>query len=279
MSTSVFSAPTIHGATLPGNREKPNEDAWGFTLDCAWVLDGATLAEYPPNERTLVSDFVSCVNDEIRAAVGSDFDAPLRDLVAEAMASPAVKRFAAHEVEVSATLAMARVRASGVEWLLLGDAGILVPSASGIDFHTDDRLARVASRQRATLRRYRREPSHDGPSSAPPRQSSPGKRADTGIGKEASGFFPTTHRPRPMRARGQPRMAARSCSELMDCSMPSSRSHRFCSRARFIENSPKAKTSISNSTRSRTSWLTATTERLTTSPPWRSRPPNTTAPP
>lgn len=162
VSTSVFSAPTIHGATLPGNREKPNEDAWGFTLDCAWVLDGATLAEYPPNERTLVSDFVSCVNDEIRAAVGSDFDAPLRDLVAEAMASPAVKRFAAHEVEVSATLAMARVRASGVEWLLLGDAGILVPSASGIDFHTDDRLARVASRQRATLRRYRREPSHDG---------------------------------------------------------------------------------------------------------------------
>lgn len=78
------------------------------------------------------------------------------------MTSPAVKRFAAHEVEVSATLAMARVRASGVEWLLLGDSGILVPSAAGIDFHTDDRLARVASRQRATLRRYRRELPREG---------------------------------------------------------------------------------------------------------------------
>lgn len=87
MSTSVFSAPTIHGATLPGDLEAPNEDARGFKFDCAWVLDGATLAEYPPKERTLVSDFVSCVNDEIGTSVGAGPDAPLRDIVAEAMTS------------------------------------------------------------------------------------------------------------------------------------------------------------------------------------------------
>lgn len=147
---------------FPAIWKHPTRTLGGFKFDCAWVLDGATRAEYPPKERTLVSDFVSCVNDEIGTSVGAGPDAPLRDIVAEAMTSPAVKRFAAHEVEVSATLAMARVRASGVEWLLLGDSGILVPSAAGIEFHTDDRLARVASRQRATLRRYRRELPRDG---------------------------------------------------------------------------------------------------------------------
>ena len=87
MSTSVFSAPTIHGATLPGDLEAPNEDAWGFKFDCAWVLDGATLAEYPPKARTLVSDFVSCVNDEIGTSGGAGPDALLRDIVAGAMTS------------------------------------------------------------------------------------------------------------------------------------------------------------------------------------------------
>lgn len=67
---------------FPAIWKHPTRTLGGFKFDCAWVLDGATRAEYPPKERTLVSDFVSCVNDEIGTSVGAGPDAPLRDIVA-----------------------------------------------------------------------------------------------------------------------------------------------------------------------------------------------------
>lgn len=141
------------GASLPGSFDRPNEDSWGAEGPLAWVIDGATQ----PGETIESVDarsYVAALGEAVRARAG-DTRATLAEILAGAI--EAASTWPAAEAGPAATVAMVRRSGDGFEWLVLGDAGIMLRHGArgAVTLVTDDRLAQVAVAEREARRAAR----------------------------------------------------------------------------------------------------------------------------
>lgn len=121
------------GASLPGSFERPNEDAWGAEGPLAWVIDGATQ----PGETVQSLDartYAHALSQEIRERA-ADTETSLTEILADAIDRAAT--WPATEPGPAATIAMVRRSGSGFDWLVLGDAGLLLQAGGTGDSHVD----------------------------------------------------------------------------------------------------------------------------------------------
>ena len=121
------------GASLPGSFERPNEDAWGAEGPLAWIIDGATQ----PGETVQSLDartYAHALSRAIRERA-SDTETSLTEILADAIDRAAT--WPATEPGPAATVAMVRRSGSGFEWLVLGDAGLLLQAGGPGDSHVN----------------------------------------------------------------------------------------------------------------------------------------------
>lgn len=147
----------VRGASLPGSFERPNEDAWGSEGPLAWVIDGAT--QPLDTVQTLDARTYAHALGEAIGERAADTRAPLTEILADAI--DRASTWPAAEPGPAATVAMARRSGTGFEWLVLGDAALLMRTdasasdARRIALLTDDRLASIAVPEREARRRAR----------------------------------------------------------------------------------------------------------------------------
>ncbi|UBH06213.1 hypothetical protein K8P10_001724 [Leucobacter sp. Psy1] len=121
------------GASLPGSFERPNEDAWGAEGPLAWVIDGATQ----PGETVQSLDartYAHALSQAVRERA-ADTETSLTEILADAIDRAAT--WPAAEPGPAATVAMVRRSGSGFEWLVLGDAGLLLQAGGPGDSHVN----------------------------------------------------------------------------------------------------------------------------------------------
>ncbi|SES00590.1 protein phosphatase 2C domain-containing protein [Corynebacterium cystitidis] len=145
----VTEALRVQGASVPGSGEHPNEDAWGTSGDSAWVIDGASQPDHQRTDPTAVARFV----EDLNRALAVDEPLALRDRLSRAIQAIDFSQYPAAPDAPSATIAMARVRNNLVEWLVLGDSGIVL---SDDTVHRDLRLSSVGRTERESVRHLRR---------------------------------------------------------------------------------------------------------------------------
>ncbi|MCT2007401.1 hypothetical protein M3C74_00720 [Micrococcus lylae] len=137
------------GVSIAGTSHA-NEDLWGCADSLTWVLDGATRAGAD------VRRFVRAVDASVaQVAHSTTADLPLREVLRRAIAAvPA----SATSPGVSATIALARTApGQDDEWLVLGDAAVLIHGPDGmLRIETDLRLQDVAREEREARRRLQR---------------------------------------------------------------------------------------------------------------------------
>lgn len=132
----------VFGASAPGNTHLDNEDSWGTAGALTWVLDGAARPPGAPPVEPAAA-FVARVSDAL--AEHADSDLPLRAIVRQVIETVVTDEV----LSPSATLALTRRTGTTLEWLLLGDASIIVESVGGLVHLTDSRLATVCATERA----------------------------------------------------------------------------------------------------------------------------------
>lgn len=138
MSLVLESGFLIDAASIAGSAHE-NQDAWGMRDEIFWVLDGAT-APVASNKLTVV-DFVRSLNEALYQH--ADTRRGLREILHRALA--AIATHPATRAGFSATVAMAKYTPTGWQWLVLGDAGIVVnDSSSGLRLVSDQRPDHIA---------------------------------------------------------------------------------------------------------------------------------------
>jgi serine/threonine protein phosphatase PrpC len=138
----------VHAASRPGEAS-PGQDRWIATDRSAIVLDGASAfdASAPPAD-----DYVDALLREL--AVHVDTAAPLPEIVACAIKQAAHAVAATPGSGPSSTAAVVRDNGSSIEAAVLGDTTIVIGRCDGVQERlTDDRLSRVAVKQRQHYRR------------------------------------------------------------------------------------------------------------------------------
>lgn len=113
-----------HGAIAEGSAHVL-QDAWGSSGSVAWVIDGVTRRTDEHNVR--VAEWVGELSAALAVAESALGEAPLMSILEGAILEAAGPVGDWHP---SATVAMVRMRADGAEYLVLADAGVLVPSGA-----------------------------------------------------------------------------------------------------------------------------------------------------
>ena len=143
----------VTGLSIVGT-EHEQQDTWDEAGELAWVLDGAT--RFTSKESTQVTDWVSRLNSAIKTSYRNTPEATLNDILADAILSAATDGSTFHP---SATVAMVRFIEGDAEWLVLGDAAVLISSRNGqVTWAQDRRISRVGME----VREARREARHAG---------------------------------------------------------------------------------------------------------------------
>ncbi|MGH8932895.1 MAG: hypothetical protein ACRDZO_20300 [Egibacteraceae bacterium] len=146
-------------ATCPQPGKAGAEDLCGAVGDLAWVLDGASV----PAELSRCCDldarwYVTRLSAALLDAFTTSPAQDLGKLLACAIAKSADEHHSAchdaadESLAPSATVALARRRVDALDYLVLGDAAVLLEAADGVRFHTDDRLAQVRPDLRNEIR-------------------------------------------------------------------------------------------------------------------------------
>ncbi|QNE18225.1 integrase [Kribbella qitaiheensis] len=129
----------------PGSSQRPNEDSFAAVADLVIVADGATA---PDGLGT------GCVHDprwysreltaQATAAHVRYRDASLADILSTAISATADAHASTcdpgHPGTPSSTVVMLRARAETLEWLVLGDATLVLETPHGLNAICDDRL-------------------------------------------------------------------------------------------------------------------------------------------
>ncbi|MGC4942209.1 hypothetical protein [Kribbella sp. DT2] len=137
-----------HIATRPGSPQRPNEDSYAAVADLVVVADGATA---PPSLGT------GCVHDprwysrELTAQAAAAHvrgpGASLADILSAAISATAAAHTATcdpnHPGTPSSTVVMLRARHEALDWLVLGDATLVLETPAGLSTICDDRLFRT----------------------------------------------------------------------------------------------------------------------------------------
>lgn len=143
----------VTGLSIVGT-EHEQQDTWDEAGELAWVLDGAT--RFTSKESTQVTDWVSRLSSAIKTSYRNTPEATLNDILADAILSAATDGSTFHP---SATVAMVRFIEGDAEWLVLGDAAVLISSRNGqVTWAQDRRISRVGME----VREARREARHAG---------------------------------------------------------------------------------------------------------------------
>ncbi|MEB4613061.1 helix-turn-helix domain-containing protein [Leucobacter sp. M11] len=135
----------VRGASLPGDFSRPNEDRWGTRGSLAWVIDGATQPLSTVQDVT-AAEYASALSEALsRQAdrVELSLTEILKRAIAESISWPRA------QAGPAATVALLRRTPAGVDWLVLGDAAVIVPGPGGALALRDERLAGVAVAERA----------------------------------------------------------------------------------------------------------------------------------
>lgn len=133
------------GATLAGTTHPDNEDLWGTSGTLTWVIDGASQPETTVGTWTAL-DLVRALNNQL-VAFGDRDDLTLTEITRQAIRGLLEDR-PDDEHGPAATLALTRRNGDTVEWLLLGDAGILLPLEDGVTYFADVRGRTIAVDER-----------------------------------------------------------------------------------------------------------------------------------
>lgn len=96
------------------------QDRWDAEGSTAWVIDGATRRGGGSNDLTSV--WVRALSESLRLALDMDASVALPDLLC--LAIQRARLNVRHHP--SATVAMARLSEEGVDYLVLGDAAVVV---------------------------------------------------------------------------------------------------------------------------------------------------------
>lgn len=137
-----------HIASWPGSPDKPNEDSFATVADLVVVADGATA---PASLGT------GCIHDprwysrELTARAATAHvhspDADLADILSQAIQSTASAHKSTcnplHPGTPSSTVAILRDRTLAIDWLVLGDATLVLETPNGLTAVCDDRLFRT----------------------------------------------------------------------------------------------------------------------------------------
>ena len=148
-------------ATEPGDPGVPNEDFVAASPSVAVVLDGVTPVDRADTGcRHGVAWYATRVGTEVFRLVAGDVDdgearspRPLTDCLADAIAltrdAHADTCDLDHFDSPAATVAVVRLHAGRLEYLVLSDAAVVLDLASGQHAHTDHRAGEVGRRLRA----------------------------------------------------------------------------------------------------------------------------------
>jgi hypothetical protein len=137
-----------HIASRPGSPQRPNEDSFAAVADLVVVADGATA---PAGLGT------GCVHDprwysrelttQVAAAHVRSRNASLADILSTAISATADAHASTcdpgHPGTPSSTVVMLRAKAEAIDWLVLGDATLVLETPSGLSSICDDRLFRT----------------------------------------------------------------------------------------------------------------------------------------
>ncbi len=147
-----------HAITIEGSGHI-QQDTWGSAASVTWVLDGATRWTNAKNER--VARWVRALSDALADAVTASPGEPLTTLLNTAIGAA---REEPGEWHPSATVALVRHGADGIEYLVLADSGIMTPTSDDGAFTLvqDPRPDLVGSEIRAGKRRVTAPPGHHG---------------------------------------------------------------------------------------------------------------------
>lgn len=135
-------------ATRPGSPQRANEDSYAVVADLVIVADGATA---PPSLGT------GCAHDprwysrelttQAAAAHVRYSDASLADILSAAIRSTAEAHAdtcdPSHPGTPSSTVVMLRAGPESIDWLVLGDATLILETLNGLKAIYDDRLFRT----------------------------------------------------------------------------------------------------------------------------------------
>jgi hypothetical protein len=127
----------LAAATFPSG--SVNEDAIGYTSDCAWVIDGATgVGENRLPGPSDAAWFAETISAALRALLPQHPDLSTKAVLgmavnhaADRLDRDAVREAAGRHEQPSAAIAIARVRPDGLELTTLGDCQIVYRDASG----------------------------------------------------------------------------------------------------------------------------------------------------
>jgi hypothetical protein len=158
-------------ATSPALGKTRNEDRCGIVDNFAWVLDGASI---PTGLQPCCHRDATWFVDQLASALAAVFTTYPRLTLREGLADAiqAVTAAHRHDAEVvdphaippSATIALAHRRHDTLDYLVLGDAAILLDTSNDVHCITDDRLSRVAVDIREQIRtRLRAGTAHKDP--------------------------------------------------------------------------------------------------------------------
>ncbi len=148
-----------NGASIPGSFTRANEDAWSSSGSLVWVLDGATQPLQTVEARS-AADYVRDLSVAIQAYSSRD-DLTLARILQLSIADAAPESASSlttsgpRDPGPAATVAMIRASETQYEWLVLGDAAVVIPGDIGVSLHTDRRLGSVATAPRARRREAR----------------------------------------------------------------------------------------------------------------------------
>jgi hypothetical protein len=146
-------------ATSPALGKARNEDRCGVVDNVAWVLDGASV---PSGLQPCCDRDATWFVDQLASAIAAVFTAYPRLTLREGLAAAIQAVTAehrhdadavdAHAIPPSATIALARRRGDTLDYLVLGDAAILLGISNDVHCITDDRLSCVAVDIREEIR-------------------------------------------------------------------------------------------------------------------------------
>jgi hypothetical protein len=153
-------------STRAGSVTKPNEDFVGASPRAVVVLDGLTA---PPELSTGCAHgtpwYVARLGADLLGTATTDLDVPLADIVAAAIARVADAHADTCDLTdpgtPSSSVALLRIGANSVDYLVLFDSVILVEGPSSIEVVTDQRAGLVAQEEhRETVRHAIGSPEH-----------------------------------------------------------------------------------------------------------------------
>ena len=146
----------FHAASVAAHEQRPNEDAYACIEDFAVVADGATApatlnSGCSHDPRWYAKRLVTCA----ALAHVMNPEAPLPDTLSRAIESTTKVHADScdtnHPGTPSATVVMFRSSRSSLQWLVLGDATLVLELDGDLQVVTDQRLGRTSQREREAV--------------------------------------------------------------------------------------------------------------------------------